>query len=333
MFSRFRTLSLVLAGAAALTLGLLVATEPSTGSAATRADAGTSGAPHVDVDDVLGHLEQLQSIADASGGNRSAGTDGYAASVDYVADTLSAAGFEVERQTCKDCPYRQDQNVIADWPGGDTDSTVLFGAHLDSVSRGPGINDDGSGSAALLQIALTLARTDPDMARHVRFGWWASEEQDIDGSNYYVDTKGTDDLEAYVNLDMVASPNAGYFLTYPDSTYAAPIVGYLDSVGRTPEKMDGHCRCSDDQPFTQAGVPTVYLATGDVDKMTEKEAQEWGGTAGEAFDPCYHQACDSYPDNINTAALDYTTNATATALWDLAVQPQAGGTPGRAAPR
>lgn len=299
-----------LATAAALIIGLLPAT-----AAAQPAD-NPATTPDVEITNVLEHLEEFQAIATANGGNRASGTPGYSQSVDYVDETLTAAGFTVTRQTCTGC-NGQDENVIADWPGGDENSTIMIGAHLDGVRSGPGINDNASGSAALLEVALTLAAADPDTTKHVRFAWWADEESGLRGSSHYVNTTGVSDLEAYLNLDMVGSPNAGYFIDNLTGDYSAPFRDHLDGLGLDPEEMT-EC-CSDDGPFRSAGVPTSFLSTGAFASKTADQATKWGGTAGEAFDPCYHSSCDSYPDNIHTEALDNMTDATAHAVWQLAV--------------
>lgn len=60
--------------------------------------------------------------------------------MDYVVGRLESAGFDVTRQRCTSCPYPSD-NIIAEWPGGDTAETYMFGAHLDGVASGTGIND------------------------------------------------------------------------------------------------------------------------------------------------------------------------------------------------
>jgi aminopeptidase S len=283
--------------------------------------AGPAEVPTIAVEDVLPHLEKLQSIADETGGNRVAGSDGYAKSVDYVESTLANTGFTVRREKCDNCT-EPDESVIADWPGGDEQATIMFGAHLDSVAEGPGIEDNGTGTAALLQIALTLAKTAPEMAKHVRFAWWSNEEQDSDSSTYYVEKNGTDDLAAYVNLDMTAAPNPGYFLTYVDDVPGKAVAEYLATAGAAAEEMDAGCDCSDDAAFDEAGVPTTYLTTAsnDSDTMSAEQAEKWGGKAGEPFDECYHSACDAYPDNVHNDALGHTTNATLHALWTLAVQ-------------
>ncbi len=107
----------------------------------------------------------------------------------YVYDKLVAAGYSVVKQPCTSgCTVGAGPNMIADWPGGDPSQVVMMGAHLDSVSAGPGINDNGSGSSMLLELALTLAAQNPTMAKHVRFGWWTDEEQGLLGSKFYVNS-------------------------------------------------------------------------------------------------------------------------------------------------
>ncbi|MEL7292720.1 MAG: M28 family metallopeptidase [Pseudomonadota bacterium] len=77
------------------------------------------------------------------------------------------------------------QNVIAETKGGNPDQVVMLGAHLDSVPEGPGINDNGSGTAGLLEYAVTLANLNAPVKNKVRFAWWAAEEAGLVGSEYY----------------------------------------------------------------------------------------------------------------------------------------------------
>lgn len=276
-------------------------------------------APDVDAERVLEHLERFDEIAAAHDGNRAAGTAGYRASADYVADTLQRAGFEVERQACADCTDTDDVNVIARWPAHGDGDTVMFGAHLDSVDAGPGINDNGSGSAVLLEVGLRLAAAKPRLSAPVRLAWWAEEENGMIGSQYYVDNTDTSDIAVYYNLDMVASPNPGYFLTHMDSKYGAAYADHLDSVGVSAIEAEADCDCSDDQPFADDDVATVYVNTGDEGPMTDSQSRRWDGAAGEDYDRCYHRACDAYPDNIDVDALNHNADATAHVLWRFAV--------------
>ncbi|MFC4334680.1 M20/M25/M40 family metallo-hydrolase [Salininema proteolyticum] len=295
--------------------GLTMTAVASTPVLAQADPPGQTAAPDISVDDVMGHLDRFQRIADANGGDRSSGSPGYAASADYVAESLEEAGFNVTRQTCTTCTS-PDDNIIADWPGGDASSVIMLGGHLDGVRYGPGINDNGSGSAALLEVALTLAENDPATAKHVRFGWWADEERGLNGSQHYVASGAANDVEAYLNFDMVGSPNAGYFLN-GSQPYTDALGAHLTESGKPPEPTQ-EC-CTDDIPFQRAGIPTAGLFTGAGATKTPAQAQKWGGTAYRPFDPCYHSSCDSYPSNINAEALDIMSDAIAVGLWELAV--------------
>ena len=153
------------------------------------ASAAVLAIPDISLTNTKAHLQQFQNIANANGGNRRSTTSGYTASVTYVFDRLAAAGYTVVRQNCTSgCTTGAGPNVIADWPGGDPNSVYMFGAHLDSVAAGPGSNDNASGSATLLEIALTLAATNPSLASHVRFAFWTDEEQGLNGSEFYANT-------------------------------------------------------------------------------------------------------------------------------------------------
>ena len=103
---------------------------------------------------------------------------------------------------------RTDFNVIAELQGKNEDNVVMAGAHLDSVIEGPGINDNGSGSAALLETALMMANVKPENT--LRFAWWAAEEIGLLGSADYVaglSQAERDRIALYMNYDMVGSPN------------------------------------------------------------------------------------------------------------------------------
>ncbi|MFC9292847.1 M28 family peptidase [Streptomyces sp. NPDC057011] len=276
--------------------------------------------PDVSVTNVQAHLTQLNTIASQNGGNRRAGSAGYTQSLAYVKGKLQAAGYTVTEQNCSSCTYPSN-NLIADWPGGPTDQVVMFGAHLDSVSAGPGINDNGSGSATLLENALVLAQKNPTMTKHVRFAWWTDEEQGLNGSEFYVGQlssaqKAT--IKGYYNFDMVGSPNGGYFINNVNSTTAAPLKAYWTSLNLAPEEnTEGQGR-SDDYSFQQAGIPTSGYAAGASARKTSAQAAKWGGTANAAYDSCYHSSCDT-TNNINATVLDRSADGVAYAVWKQAV--------------
>jgi Peptidase family M28/PA domain len=210
------------------------------------------------------------------------------------------------------------RNVTAQTKTGSGSDVVLVGAHLDSVGGGPGINDNGSGVAAVLETALQLGSS-PNVGNAVRFAFWGAEEMGLDGSTQYVRNlplDQLDDLALYLNYDMVGSPNAGFFTYDGDQSAQAtdpkPIpegsagiertmAGYLNLAGVRPADMPiGNT--TDYHPFLQAGVPIGGMTTGSSQRKTEVQARLWGGRAGIAFDPNYHTGRDTI-DNIDAHAL------------------------------
>ncbi|MEO7870336.1 MAG: M20/M25/M40 family metallo-hydrolase [Candidatus Limnocylindria bacterium] len=189
-------------------------------------------------------------------------------------------------------------NVIAE-SHGIAERVVMLGGHLDGVHDGPGINDNGSGPAALLEIARVLAEERP-WAR-VRFAFWGGEEFGLLGSSAYVDGLDADgrvEIAAYLNFDMLGSPN--YVPIVYDEPGAAAgsaeiadfLVAYLGSIGISPERMDLGGG-SDHYFFSEARIPTGGLFSGATEIKTDAQADAYGGTAGEAMDACYHLGCDT----------------------------------------
>ncbi|MGP4021299.1 M28 family metallopeptidase [Saccharopolyspora sp. 5N708] len=301
---------------------------------ATAASAPMASAPMTGVAAVQEHLQELQAIAEANGGNRAAGQPGYQASLDYVKAQLDGAGFTTTIQEF-DAIGGTTYNLLAETPGGDANSVVMFGAHLDSVGAGPGINDNGTGSAAILQAALDYAASGATPTNKLRFAFWGAEEQGLVGSTHYVQTLPEAELDkivAYLNFDMVGSPNAGYF-TYDgddsDGEGAGPgpegsaqieqLLGdALGTAGVATEGTDFDGR-SDYGPFIEVGIPAGGTFTGAEGSKTAEQAEKWGGQAGEAFDSCYHQSCDTV-ENVDVQALDRNLQAITAAVQTYAAQ-------------
>ncbi|MBF4462831.1 M20/M25/M40 family metallo-hydrolase [Rathayibacter sp. VKM Ac-2878] len=216
-------------------------------------------------------------------------------------------------------------NILTETPGGDHDNVVMLGAHLDGVPEGPGINDNGSGSATLLETAVQLAEAGPT-TNAVRFAWWGAEEVGLVGSYTYVDSLSEEEaakIATYMNFDMIASPN--YVISVYDaneSSFEAPVTvpagsiatekaftDYFDSIGQPwiDTAFDGR---SDYDGFISVGIPASGVFTGADDVKTEEEVALFGGTAGIPQDPNYHTAADDL-SNVNKEALGITSKAIA----------------------
>ena len=284
--------------------------------------SGNTLAELIRAPDLIVHLEALQAIADANDGNRATGSAGFEASVDYVASELVAAGYFVERVAFA-AGGVPSTNLIAELPGSQ-DAVIMLGAHLDSVVAGPGINDNASGVAALLVIAERLAGL-PAPQRTVRFAFWGAEEGGPFGSAAYVDAldpAGRDRIGAYLNFDMLASPNAVRFVY--DEAGAVPgsdrltdlFAATMERAGLASEPIDLEGD-SDHGPFSEAGIPTGGLFSGGFEPVTDAQAEAFGARAGEPADPCSHRACDTI-DNVDADTLEAMTQIIARVLVELA---------------
>ncbi|MEV8017125.1 M28 family metallopeptidase [Streptomyces sp. NPDC086554] len=297
--------------------GLLAVAAP-TALAAPAAPPSTLAAPDIPLANVKAHLTQFQSIATANGGNRAHGRPGYKASIDYAKAKLDAAGFTTTVQQFTSSGAT-GYNLIADWPGGDPNKVLMAGAHLDSVTSGPGINDNGSGSAGVLETALAVSRAQLEPTRHLRFAWWGAEELGLIGSKYYVNNLPATErskVSGYLNFDMIGSPNPGYFVYDDDPAIEKTFKDYYAGLNVPTEiETEGDGR-SDHASFKNVGIPVGGLFTGASRTKTSAQAQKWGGTAGQAFDRCYHSSCDT-TSNINDTALDRNSDAIAHAIWTL----------------
>jgi len=257
-----------------------------------------------------------------------------------VLGTTSAIGEELVGLEGSDATISTDvsvtrettSNIIADSTSGRTDRTVVAGAHLDSVLEGPGINDNGSGTAAILEMAQQISELGIEPRNALRFTFWGAEESGLVGSQHYVDslTKSQlNDIQLYLNFDMVGSPNFVRFVYDGDGSafgtkgpagsghIEKTFADYFASRGLAsePTQFDGR---SDYDAFITAGIPAGGLFTGAEGVKTPEQAAVYGGTAGEAYDPCYHSACDTY-DNVSVKSMRQMSDAIAHATLKYAM--------------
>ena len=258
--------------------------------------------------------------------------------------TRVLVSFEAEQRTA--------YNVLAETSNGNDDNVVMAGAHLDSVQDGAGINDNGSGSAALLETAIQMSKVKP--TNTVRFAWWGAEEEGLLGSEYYVEQlndEQADDIALYLNFDMVASPNYMFGIYDGDNSGGTAAPGFIPPGSAEiedvfekfyadrgePSQDSEFSGRSDYGPFIAVDIPAGGLFTGAEVPKTAAEAALYGGVPGASYDPCYHQPCDNLRGdgqnqalydqlredyelvgNINVHALDVNSDAIATAVLTFA---------------
>lgn len=227
-------------------------------------------------------------------------------------------------------------NVIAESRVGDPTNVVMVGGHLDSVQAGPGIQDNGSGSAAILETALQMARVRP--RNKLRFAWWGGYESGLVGSTAYL--AGLSEAERgaialYLDFKAIASPNHVFFVYDGDDSDAAGNPagpdgsGAIEQVfldyyaGRSiPSKSIDLLAATDLAAFAAAGIPVGGITTTSLGVKTAAEAELWGGVAGVPYDPCSRLACDTF-GNVSLSALDVNADAVAHATLLLAMSTEA----------
>lgn len=246
-------------------------------------------------------------------------------------ELAQASGPVVRLFTDTRTTLMESANVFAETRSGDDSNVIMVGAHLDSVPEGPGINDNGSGSAAILEVALQMQKVKP--RNTVRFAWWGAEEFGLFGSDNYVfglSEDELDDIALYLNFDMIGSPNYVRFI-YDGDGSAFGLAGppgsdeietlFQDFYGERelafePTEIDFR---SDYAAFFDVGIPFGGLFTGAEGIKTPAQAATYGGTAGIQYDPCYHQACDTF-DNVSLEVLDLNADAVAFATLHYAME-------------
>jgi hypothetical protein len=242
----------------------------------------------------------------------------------------------------------RSRSVVAQTKTGDPHNVVVAGAHLDSAANSPGLNDDGSGVAAVLETAVQLGSS-PSVTNAVRFAFWGAQQAGLQGSTKYVaglGRGGLDDVALYLDFDLLGSTNAGYF-TYDGDQSGQPnpdvpadrvpvgsagiertLAGYLNLAGARPADLPLGL-ASDYSAFLRAGVPIGGITAGGSQRKTATQARLWGGKAGVAFDPNYQRPADTIA-NVDRATMAITGPAVAFAVGTYAQSTQgANGVPPR----
>ncbi|CAG9944055.1 unnamed protein product [Clonostachys rosea f. rosea IK726] len=234
--------------------------------------------------------------------------------LEYVRKLQQGRQFDVISYIDAEVKTIATTNILAQTAGGDPENCVMLGGHSDSVAEGPGINDDGSGSLSVLEVAVQL--TNFRVNNCVRFAWWAAEEEGLLGSDHYVASLSDEEnqkIRLFMDYDMMGSPNFAYQI-YNATNDANPNGSgelkelYIDwyeknGLNYTFIPFDGR---SDYDGFIRNGIPGGGIATGAEGIKTPEEVEKFGGNAGQWYDPCYHQLCDDL-SNVNITAWEVNT--------------------------
>lgn len=306
----------------------------------------------VSMDGVWQHLEQFDKIAKENNSNRAVGTPGGIASKDYIKSVLTVLGLNPTEQAFTNRTGAQGCNVLVEIKGKSAENVIMIGAHYDSVEFGPGINDNASGVAAVLEIIAAIQNNKIVPDKTLRFAFWDSEETGVEGSPYYYSQLTDADkaqIKAYLNVDMIASKDGEIKISDTDgSTVAALMDEYkeqgldsatIDMLGQmygsvkfadgslkletlAKETFEGlgvavkediqFARNSDTNPFLEQ-IPTLGI---NVITIIEEPTDD-GGVAI-LYAPNYHQVGDDI-NNIDKRLLEVCMKAVATMIQKIAI--------------
>lgn len=256
----------------------------------------------------------------------------------YELSQAGAVTVRIEIQTTDES--RTAKNIIAETPYGNADQVIMLGARLDSSPNSPGINDNATGAAALLEIAAQISEIGFDHLNAIRFAWWMGRDG-LAGAIHY--TENLSEAEAakigmYLSADPIGSPNyvigvydtdvsetgndpvsitgdPNDFPVYSDEIEAA-FVAYFQAHGVIPVPMPVSGD-TDYYPFIFIDVPFGGLFTGTDGIKTTAQAAVFGGNAGEPYDICNGLDCDDM-SNVDSDAFLQNTKALANVLTRFA---------------
>lgn len=223
----------------------------------------------------------------------------------YQASQSGSVSVHVRTSTVSE--IRQSHNVVASTSHGRRNRVVLVGAHTDSTTDGPAVNDDGTGVAFLLGLAQAFHDLKVKPTNQVRFGFWGAEEEGLLGSAYYasqLSSRQTKNIAVNLAFDMLASDNSARLVYDGDGSSTGiagpPGSGVVEKVFKRyyrdrglptdPQALDGR---TDYASFTDLGIPAGGITAGAEVPKTAQQQQRYGGVAGQPYYVCYHEACDT----------------------------------------
>lgn len=245
-----------------------------------------------------------------------------------VGARLARPGTAVQLSTGPVTTAGLTRNVTAQTRSGATESIVVAGAHLDSAPASPGVNDNASGAAALLDLAVRMSKAQPRHA--VRFAWFGSHSVHASGATHYAFTLPADQIAriaAYVDVDAIGSRNhivgvQGHARSdHKRGPVASVFDRYFDRRHQPHERLDGTAE-SDARPFADLGVPTATLTAGTTGSKTRRQQALYGGRAGKPYDACHAMTCDGL-NNVDRGVIRLHARALEHAVAELAHRPPA----------
>lgn len=276
----------------------------------------------MDAAQMMTHLHVFEQIAKQHGGNRAVGTQGGVASADYILDHTKKAGFTTELQAFENREKTKGQNIIVEIPGESKQDIILLGAHYDSVKMGPGINDNASGVALLLELMAQLSQQKIKPKHSIHLAFWDSEEVGIAGSQAYVKKLSAEQLKAikaYINVDMVGTKDPEILIADGDKSSVAEMEKMLKERGMQEQDykplLDGlrsipshsgdlalentlkeffkakNLKIKEDVATLTASDTAPFLGKVPVTSVILFNEQMKGDEL--EFAPCYHKACDT----------------------------------------
>lgn len=296
-----------------------------------------------------GHLQALETIAEQHGGNRAVGTAGGEASARYILNEAKKAGLTAQMLPFENREKTVGQNIIVEISGQSKDRAIIVGAHYDSVTTGPGINDNGSGVALLLELMRHYAAQGIQPKHSIYLAFWDSEEVGIAGSHAFVSKMSAEQLkgiQAYINVDMVGTRNPTIQIADGDQSSIDVMEKMLKAQGMAEKDYKPVTETLRQIPFHQGDLAlekhlnAFFKAKGmqtkeDVSILTASDTAPFLGKVPVAslvflneqmhgdvleFAPCYHQACDK-SDLVDPTSIQLAAEATLDLIAMIETQP------------